>query len=193
LEPIILASQSPRRRELLARLDIPFIVDAPSTDEHCLLPPGEAVMQISCRKAAAAAVMNPGKVILAADTLVSLNGLSLGKPANYEDAFRMLRMLSGQQHQVYTGVTVITKEGLRMTEVDQTDVTFCEIPEKEIAAYIASGEPLDKAGAYALQGKASAWVSHIEGSDTSVIGLPLYLVRRMLIQAGCYVLNESCE
>lgn len=186
---LILASHSPRRCELLSRLDISFETDAPDVDEKCDLPAPEAVQELSFRKASAAAKFHPGRWILGADTLVSVNGRSLGKPDNESEAFEMLKMLSGHTHQVCTGVTVITPEGNSLTGVDCTEVTFDLITDEEILLYIQSGEPMDKAGAYALQGRAGTWVSKLNGSDTSVIGLPLYLVRRLLIRAGFPLLN----
>ena len=101
----------------------------------------------------------------------------------------MLKLLSGRTHQVYTGVTMIAPSGESFTGFDCTDVTFDQLSDCEIISYVRSGEPMDKAGAYALQGRAGAWVTHLNGSDTSVIGLPLYLVRRLLIQSG-YCLNS---
>ncbi|MBR2661323.1 MAG: Maf family protein [Clostridiales bacterium] len=187
---LILASRSPRRCELLSRLGLSFETDAPDVDESCSLPAEEAVQQLSLRKASAAASAHPGCWILGADTLVSLDGQSLGKPADEKDAFRMLRMLSGHTHQVCTGVTVISPSGDILTGFDCTDVTFDLLDDSEIESYVRSGEPMDKAGAYALQGKAGSWVTRINGSDTSVIGLPLYLVRRMLIRSG-FPLNDD--
>jgi len=184
LERLILASRSPRRRELLHRLGVSFEILVPEVDETCDLPAGEAVREISLRKARAAALLAPGAYILAADTLVSVEGEALGKPRDAEDAFRMLHQLSGRTHQVYSGVTVISPQGRCYAASDRTDVTFCEVPEEEIASSVASGEPFDKAGAYALQGQAGCWITRLEGSDTSVIGLPLYLVRRLLLEAG---------
>ena len=103
----------------------------------------------------------------------------------------MLRSLSGRTHQVCTGVTVISPSGDIFSGVDSTDVTFDPVPEEELIAYVRSGEPMDKAGAYALQGRAGMWVSRLDGSDTSVIGLPLYLVRRLLMAAGYPFLQET--
>lgn len=180
----MLASRSPRRCELLNRIGLVFETDAPDVDETCSLPAGEAVRILSLRKAQAAAESHPGSFILAADTLVSFREEALGKPLDPPDAIRMLRMLSGQTHQVYTGVTVISPDGRVFTDSDRTDVTFASVDDAEIADYVRSGEPMDKAGAYALQGRAGMWVTHLDGSDTSVIGLPLYLVRSLLLQAG---------
>jgi septum formation protein len=181
---LVLASKSPRRCELLTRFGIPFETFAPEVDESCSLPAGEAVEILSRRKALATASRFGDAFILAADTLVSLNGKTLGKPSGPEEASRMLSRLSGQTHQVFTGVTVIPPSGYVFTASDRTDVTFCDIPDEEILSYVATGDPLDKAGSYALQGRAALWVTRIEGCDTSVIGLPLYLVRRLLIRAG---------
>ena len=181
---LILASRSPRRCELLSRLGLSFETDVPDVDERCSLPAPEAVTFLSRRKASAAAVLHPGCWIIGADTLVSLDGHSLGKPADEAEAFRMLQQLSGRTHQVYTGVTVIAPSGKAETGLDCTEVTFDPLSADEILSYIRSGEPMDKAGAYALQGKAGCWVSHLNGSHTSVIGLPLYLVRRLLILSG---------
>ena len=184
MEKLVLASRSPRRCELLNRIGLVFETDAPDVDETCSLPAGEAVRILSLRKAQAAAESHPRSFILAADTLVSFREEALGKPLDPPDAIRMLRMLSGQTHQVYTGVTVISPDGRVFTDSDRTDVTFASVDDAEIADYVRSGEPMDKAGAYALQGRAGMWVTHLDGSDTSVIGLPLYLVRSLLLQAG---------
>ena len=181
---LILASRSPRRCELLSRLGLPFETDSPDVDESCDLTASEAVKLLSLRKASAAASLHPGCFILGADTLVSFMGQSLGKPKNESEAVRMLQMLSGQTHHVFTGVTVISPCGGALTELDCTDVTFDQLSDQEILSYVRSGEPMDKAGAYALQGRAGTWITRLNGSDTSVIGLPLYLVRRLLIRSG---------
>ncbi len=181
---LILASRSPRRCELLSRMGLSFETDAPDVDEECDLPASEAVQLLSLRKASAAFLLHPDCFILGADTLVSIDGRSLGKPKDEAEAFRMLKSLSGRTHQVYTGVTVISPGGGNLTALDCTDVTFDSLEDDEIMACVLSGEPMDKAGAYALQGRAGAWITHLNGSDTSVIGLPLYLVRRLLIRSG---------
>ena len=183
-DPLILASSSPRRRELLAQAGIPFEADASRVDEECSLPAPQAVVEISRRKALAAARAHPGRFILASDTLVAVEGKALGKPRDPEDARRMLRLLSGRTHHVHTGVTVVDPEGRLWTETDTSAVTFDPLTEEEIAAYVAGGEPLDKAGAYAVQGRAAMFISHLDGDFFGVMGLPLYLVRRMLRQAG---------
>ena len=178
--PLILASASPRRRELMALTGLPFTVDAPDVDESCSLPPREAVMELSRRKALAAAALHPGCVILAADTLVAVDDTALGKPRDAEDAFRMLHSLSGRWHQVYTGVSVVDAQGTLRSEVDVTDVHFEAMTDEAIRRYIATGEPMDKAGAYAVQGIAGLWIDELRGSHTNVIGLPMALTRRLL-------------
>ncbi len=186
---LILASQSPRRRELLSLTGIPFQVDAPEVDESCTLGARDAVLELSRRKALAAAARHPGKVILASDTLVAVDDVPLGKPADEADAFRMLRSLSDRWHQVYTGVCVISAAGEVHAEVDATDVRFGPMTDQAIRAYIATSEPMDKAGAYALQGIAGLWIEEIRGSHTNVIGLPLTLTRKLLEQCGLHPLN----
>ena len=186
MEPLILASASPRRRELLSRIGIPFEIDAPRVDEAISLPAEQAVAELSRRKAGASRAAHPGRYILAADTLVSLNGESLGKPKTPEEARGMLRRLSGQTHQVYTGVTVLSPDGRAYTATDVSEVTFAALTEADIQAYVASGEPMDKAGAYAIQGAAAQWIRRMEGSPSGVIGLPLYEVRTLLTEAGYY-------
>lgn len=181
---LILASASPRRRELLGLTGLPFLIDAPDVAETCSLPPREAVKELSRRKALAAAKLHPGCVILAADTLVSVDEKALGKPQNTEDAFRMLSLLSGRWHQVYTGVTVVDIGGSLHCEADVTDVHFEEMSEDAIRHYIATGEPMDKAGAYAVQGIAGLWIDQLRGSHTNVIGLPMALTRRLLEKCG---------
>ena len=181
---LILASGSPRRRELLDLAGIPYEVDAPGVDEACSLPPREAVAELSRRKALAAAALHPGRFILAADTLVALGDTALTKPADEADAFRMLRALRDREHQVHTGVTVISDSGAIFTETDTSVVSFGPMTDEEIRGYIATGEPMDKAGAYALQGKAAMWVRHVSGSPSGIIGLPMYLTRQLLARAG---------
>ena len=181
---LILASQSPRRRELLTQAGIPFEVHVPDVDESCSLPAAEAVAELSRRKALACLPSFSGRFILASDTLVCLDGVSLGKPRDREDAFRMLRSLSGRTHDVFTGVTVLSPGGDAFTGVSSARVTFSDVPDEELRAYVRLDEPLDKAGAYAIQGKAGLWAERLEGSWSAVIGLPLPLVRQLLLQAG---------
>ena len=182
--PLILASASPRRRELLSLTGLPFAVDAPDVDESCTLPPREAVLELSRRKALAAAKLHPGCVILAADTLVAVDNAALGKPQDEAEAFRMLRSLSGRWHEVYTGVTVVDAQGNFHSEADETAVHFEPMSDEAIRRYIATKEPMDKAGAYAVQGIAGLWIDQLKGSHSNVIGLPLALTRRLLEDCG---------
>lgn len=186
---LILASQSPRRRELLTLMGIPFAVDAPQVDETCTLGARDAVLELSRRKAHAAAARHPGQVILASDTLVAVDDEPLGKPRDEADAFRMLKSLAGRWHQVYTGVCAIGTDGACHAQVDATDVRFGPMSDEAIRAYIRTGEPMDKAGAYALQGIAGLWIEEIRGSHTNVIGLPLTLTRRLLEECGLHPLD----
>ena len=184
MEKLILASCSPRRKELLTVAGIPFETVVSDVDESCALPVDRAVAVLSARKALAVGQTHPGRFVLGADTLVAVDGEKLGKPADAEDAERMLRLLSGRTHQVYTGVSLLTPTGTLLTEYDRSDVTFCPLSDGEIASYVHSGEPMDKAGGYALQGHASLWITRLEGSYSSVIGLPLHLVRILLLRGG---------
>src|SRR3954469_14140774 len=182
---IILASASPRRAELLRSAAIPFTVDVANVAEalHRGETPAQHAERLARRKAEVVAKRNPGKLVLGADTIVVVDDEILGKPRDAADAARMLRMLSGRSHEVITGVCVarlaISNQQLA-TCSEQTKVFFEEIAEDEIEAYIAPGEPMDKAGAYAIQGIASRWVSRIEGDYANVVGLPVALVWKML-------------
>ena len=183
---IILASQSPRRRELLERMGLPFRIITPDIDEHMEreLPPGELVAAISAEKAGAvAAQAGPGAVVIAADTVVALDGAVLGKPAGEADAARMLSALAGRTHHVYTGLTVLRGERVR-TVSEETAVTFRPLTEQEIAAYVRTGEPLDKAGAYGIQGYGALLVEGIRGDYYNVMGLPVCRLGLLLKELG---------
>lgn len=185
---IILASQSPRRRELLERMGIEhFRVVTPDIDEHMdrALPPDELVKRISAEKAQAVArqLGDTPAVIIAADTVVALDGAVLGKPADQKDAFAMLCALSGKRHQVYTGVSVAGPQGLQSVS-ERTEVDFRPLTEEEIRAYIATGEPMDKAGAYGIQGYGALLIEGIRGDYYNVMGLPVCRLGRMLAQVG---------
>ena len=184
MEKLILASCSPRRSELLTAAGIPFETASPDVDESCGLPVEEAVAVLSARKARAVGKMFPGRRVLAADTLVAVDGRALGKPHDEEDACRMLRLLAGRTHQVHTGVTVVSPSGETFTLVDTAGVTFGDMSDGEIRGYVASGEPMDKAGSYAIQGGAALWISGMSGSPSGVIGLPLHAVYLLLKKAG---------
>ena len=184
MEAIILASGSPRRSEILTRMGVPFEKQAADVDEHCSLGAREAVAELSRKKALAVAAQHPHRVVLAADTLVALENHPLGKPEDEEDACRMLERLSGREHQVYTGVCVVDAQGRIFQSVEDSDVYFRKLTEEEIRAYVATGEPMDKAGAYALQGGAGKWVTQVCGSRSNVIGLPWETTQRLLQAAG---------
>jgi septum formation protein len=172
---IILASASPRRRELLEMLGIGgFDVIPADVDEAVLnLAPDETVMDIARQKARRVACScSADDLIIAADTLVYLDGEALGKPETVDDAKSMLRRLSGVKHTVYTGVAII-KNGNEASFAEKTDVFFRELREEEIDAYIKTGEPMDKAGAYGAQGKGAMFISRIEGDFFNVMGLPV--------------------
>lgn len=180
-EKVILASGSPRRRELLGDMGIEFEIDVPDVDETVAGAPDEMVRVLAERKARAVAEKRSEGLIVAADTLVALDGRALGKPANDEEAKEMLSSLSGRTHDVFTGVCVMdAASGRCMVEADRTGVCFREVSNEEIESYVATGEPRDKAGAYAIQGGAGAFVSGYEGSRTNVIGLPVELLDKML-------------
>ena len=177
---ILLASQSPRRRELLARLGWQFEV-IPATGEERIAPgtpPQRAVIQLAHDKAAQIAQAHPECLVVGADTVVVLDGASLGKPQDETQARRMLRSLSGRAHRVYTGVCLCYGP-YRCLSADMTQVYMQPLSDAQIEAYLATGESMDKAGAYALQGRAGAFIPKIEGCPNNVIGLPLHLVLRM--------------
>jgi septum formation protein len=173
---IILASASPRRSELMTLAGIDFTVASSDIDEY-VLPgerPVEHVMRLSKEKADAVAARLEGRFFIGADTVVVLDGAILGKPAHDDDAARMLRLLSGRDHEVITGFTVFDRiSGIHISRSVSTEVTFKYLKESEITAYIATGCPMDKAGAYAIQGGAVHFVRSISGSYTNVIGLPM--------------------
>lgn len=183
---LVLASGSQRRRELLAAAGFAFDVSAVEVDER--RTHGEApavyVERLARAKAhAAAAQREPDTVVLGADTVVVVDDEVLGKPRDAADATRMLRLLSGRAHEVLTGVAVIGQGGT-VSRVERTTVWFAPLSERDIAWYVASGEPMDKAGAYAIQALASRFIPRIEGSYTNVVGLPVTTVVELLEKAG---------
>lgn len=189
-QPLVLASASPRRLELVSLLGIPFEVIPSQAEENDVTGSGkERVRVLARRKGEEVAARLPGRTVLAADTLVCVENEVLGKPVDEADAARMIRLLSGRSHWVYTGVCLLLPDGTVREEVCGTKVCFAELDEDEILRYAASGEPLDKAGAYAVQGRAGAFVRSIHGSPTNVIGLPLETVARMLREAGWKLLG----
>jgi len=184
---VVLASGSPRRSELLALLDIPFEVQPADVDES--RRPGEEPLAYVERLARdkARAVAREGTVAVGADTIVVHRGTVMGKPEHPAEARAMLERLSGDVHQVMTAVAVATVEKGRVvldSTVETALVRFLPLTDREIDDYIATGEPLDKAGAYALQGRGAVLVESIEGHPTTVVGLPLPATRRLLARAG---------
>jgi len=181
---LILASKSPRREELLRRAGFSFETRASHVDE--IRHAGETAEEFTCRIAgdkarAVAAFAQPGDLVLGADTVVVVDGQILGKPASSDDAERMLGQLAGRTHRVITGVCLIVgPDRVEALKSEVTLVTFAPLDEQEIRDYVQSGEPMDKAGAYAIQGLASKFVTRIEGSYSNVVGLPIHLVNEIL-------------
>lgn len=188
---LVLASQSPRRRELLGCAGIPFVVRPASVDESRIgeEDPGEHVCRLAREKAQSVACA-PDEIVLGADTVVVIDGEVLGKPSDREHAARMLRQLSGRSHEVVTGICLRASNRL-IVDKESTRVRFVKLPEAEIAAYVASGEPMDKAGAYAIQGQASRFVDRIEGCYFNVVGLPVAMVWRHLQELAAFPAEEA--
>ena len=181
---IVLASASPRRKQLLEMLGLRDLVVMPAPNGEEAPPegasPAETVEYIALGKARAVAALRPKEdTVIAADTLVYLNGEPLGKPKDPADAYRMLRLLSGNRHTVYTGLAVISG-GKTVTRAEATDVFFRELSDREIARYVATGEPMDKAGAYGAQGRAAVFIRGIDGDFFNVMGLPLCALSEIL-------------
>ena len=182
---LILASASPRRRELLTRAGIAFEADPADVDERPLA--GESarglVERLARLKAVAAAERHPARPTLGADTVVVVDGEVLGKPADREDAARMLRRLSGRRHEVLTGLAMVWGREM-LTHIERTEVWIVDLSEADLTWYLDSGEPMDKAGAYAIQGLASRFVTRIDGSYSNVVGLPVTAVVALLSRLG---------
>ena len=186
---LILASQSPRRKELLGLFHIPFAVRVADIDETMdpSLPPYDEVARVSRLKAEAIA-RDGDDVVVAADTIVVCQGRVLGKPRSPEDAKAMLRLLSGRDHQVMTGMTVLRGEtALTCTEV--TDIHFRELSDREVEAYVATGEPMDKAGAYGIQGGAALFAEKMVGDYYNVMGLPVCRLWQLLSSVALELLD----
>lgn len=187
---IVLASGSPRRRELLSMIGLEGFTVIPDNAEEELFPglsPEQTVGRIALQKAKnVSQFCDDDDIIIAADTLVYLDGRPLGKPDGPEDAGSMLRQLSGCRHTVYTGVALL-RGGVPVSDVVRTDVYFREISEREISAYVETGEPMDKAGAYGAQGRGSVFVERIEGEFFNVMGLPLCRLSVMLREFGVFI------
>jgi len=180
---LILASSSPRRAELLQAAGIEFTIRIPDVDETRL--PDESPRNYALRlsRDKAMTVEKGDDLVLGADTIVIINNEIAGKPVDHDDARRMLQALSGRRHEVLTAVTLLRGERA-LSGVESTRVTFSPLSENEIEWYVSTGEPMDKAGAYGIQGYASRYVEKIEGSYTNVVGLPLNLIYRMAKRLG---------
>lgn len=178
---LYLASSSPRRRELLDLAGIPYLAAPTAADERFAdgTPPEEAVRLLARRKAEACFALHPDGVVLGADTMVALGSQILGKPKTPERAADMLRLLSGKTHEVFTGFCVLT-EGRCEVAAERTEVSFYPLSEQEIRDYVATGEPMDKAGAYGIQGKGALLIQGIDGDYYNVMGLPIARVARIL-------------
>lgn len=192
---IVLASQSPRRKELLERMGLSGFAIIPARgDESC--PPGctpsAMVEELSRRKCAEIAVSRPDDLIIAADTVVAVEDRILGKPHSEEQAAQMLRLLSGREHRVYTGLTV-SRAGEAVTEHEVTSVRFRPLSQADIRRYIATGEPMDKAGAYGVQGYGCVLVEGIVGDYYNVMGLPVCRLARLLARFGVDALALAAE
>ena len=185
-QTLILASASPRRQELLRQIGCEFRVAVSRAEElsESGVSPEKLAMENARRKAEEVASRDTaGLPVLGADTVVAVDEIVLGKPKDEEDAARMLRLLSGRRHFVYTGVA-LAHQGKIYTSVVQTAVWMDTMSDEDIDAYIATGEPMDKAGAYAVQGRAAQFIPKIEGSFSNVVGLPLHEVRNLARKAG---------
>ncbi|MBP5269825.1 MAG: septum formation protein Maf [Clostridia bacterium] len=194
---LILASSSPRRRDILTLMKTRFTVCSPDADERVRpgTEPADAVLIIASRKAGAVALAHPefgaGKYILAADTVVDLDGKILGKPADAEDAARMLKAMSGRTHLVHTGVCVMHC-GVSAGVTETTSVRFAPLSDGEIAYYISTGEPFGKAGSYAVQGLGARYVSGISGDYFNVMGMPVFALDRLLDREWGITLRDFC-
>lgn len=190
---IILASKSPRRQELMRLLGLEFTVMTEDVDERmdAALAPEDEVARVSACKAAAVLPQTSAEdVVICADTIVVLDGQIMGKPKDEAEAFSMLRRLSGRTHRVLTALTVCCR-GERRTELEQTEVTFRKLSDREIRSYIATGDPMDKAGAYGVQGGAAVFVSKLNGDYFNVMGLPLCRLTQRLRDCGISILGED--
>jgi len=188
---VILASQSPRRKELMGLFHIPFIIRVPDADETMdpALSPADAVGLVSRRKAEAVK-RNADDLVIAADTIVVCNGQILGKPRDEDDASQMLHLLSGRDHQVMTGMTVLRGDVCK-TVTEITDIHFRPLTDREINAYIRTGEPMDKAGSYGIQGGAALFAQRLCGDYYNVMGLPVCRLGQLLREIAPEIMEES--
>ena len=187
---VILASQSPRRKELMSLFGVPFTIRVADIDETMdpTKPPYDEVARVSRLKAQAVS-RDKTDIVIAADTIVVCAGEVLGKPRDEADALRMLRLLSGRDHQVMTGVTVLRGENA-VTFTEVTDLHFRDLSEKEIARYVATGEPMDKAGSYGIQGGAALFCTGMKGDYYNVMGLPVCALGEVLKAAAPELMGE---
>ena len=190
----ILASGSPRRKELLQQINARFEIRISAAEELSgdSISPAEMVEKNAAAKAQAVARLYPNHAVLGADTVVALDGHTYGKPDSREDAIRMLKEFSGRMHQVLTGIAWVYN-GHLFTDVVKTDVEFAQLADTEIERYVKSGEPMDKAGAYAIQGAAAEFIAGIHGSYSNVVGLPLNATVRLARKAGVNLYGDYGE
>lgn len=185
MKTLILASQSPRRHELLTQAGVPFeTIISPASEETELSDPAAIVEELAARKAQSVFLLHPSDIVLGADTIVALDGEVFGKPETEQDAYVMITRLRNKTHQVYTGCAFAyaDRDGMAklVTHVEKTDVYVGDVSDAEISEYIRSGEPMDKAGAYAIQGSFGQYIKRIDGDYYNVVGLPLYYVAHEL-------------
>lgn len=183
---LVLASESPRRRELLERLGLEFDIVAPEVDETRFPDEAPATYVERVARSKAATVVGDGLIVVAADTAVVHEGRTMGKPGHPEEARAMLRRIQGDSHEVFTGLAIGSWDGSPglKSVIDVAEVTMLPMTEEEIDWYVGTGEPLDKAGAYALQGLGGMFVSRVVGSPFTVIGLPIHLLSRLVSASG---------
>lgn len=181
---LVLASGSPRRKEILTRMGYAFTIHTSDADESGVTGHvGDIVKVLAERKGSAVAPYEEDAVVISCDTLVSVDDVPLGKPADKKDALRMLTSLSGRSHEVWSGICLIdTKTGRKLTDSVCTKVFFRDVSEEELIAYVETGEPMDKAGAYAIQGGAGKFVYKIEGSYDNIVGFPSERFTALLTQ-----------
>lgn len=194
LAPLILASSSPRRQQMLQTMGLRFTIIPAYVDESHQPgePPRDFALRLARDKARAVASMHPDAWVLGADTVVSLEGKILDKPRDPDDALATLRQLTGRTHQVMTAICLCFQaQRIEEAEVETTSVTFTALPDQILAAYVATGEPLDKAGAYGIQGAGAALVRRIEGSCANVIGLPIDRVIALLLEHHVITATEE--
>ena len=184
---LVLASTSPRRQQVVSQWGVPFSIDAPDGEEPSPRigeSPEEYALKSAYAKGAGVARRHPGKAVIGADTIVTADGEILRKPLHADTALAMLKSLAGRTHSVITAVSVFLPDGSEEVFSDRADVTFYAWPEEVLAAYVRTGEPLDKAGAYAIQGQGAFLAERIEGSWSTVVGLPVSMTAALLVRRG---------